>query len=300
MSNTISEVTRRNIFDELRLSSVLWCGRMAEEEFLSRVFELTKMPSYDHRCSTMAGEVALHRSHFHDWSDDWPYEDSRLDLLRGPDERFLRFLCEMIHPLVRQDGSECEGLRTLFNNHLVADGFEIVAHRFVSQRPIYAARAKMSDPYPVVSSAKHATSVLDSAHVSAQVTRMETALVNDPPLAIGTSKEFVESICKGVLDERGVSRTGAEDLQKLVKMAREALGLESDDPNGSIRKVMNGLATVTQGIAELRGLYGTGHGPAPGAAVADPVLARLIVGAGISLGVFLLSNHHKTAIREDA
>jgi hypothetical protein len=54
----------------------------------------------------MLGDVALHREHFDDRGHDWVYDDGRLNLLRGPDEVILRFLCEMIHPVVRVDEEE--------------------------------------------------------------------------------------------------------------------------------------------------------------------------------------------------
>ena len=48
-SRTISEVTRRQTFDFLTLSGVDWSGRLAEVEFLSRLYDLTKLPSTDGR-----------------------------------------------------------------------------------------------------------------------------------------------------------------------------------------------------------------------------------------------------------
>ena len=85
--NTISEITRRNILETLRRRNVQWGGRLGESEFLSRVFDLTSLPSHDRRASDMLGEVIFHREHFRGWDDDWPYYDGRLDLLRGPDCR---------------------------------------------------------------------------------------------------------------------------------------------------------------------------------------------------------------------
>jgi hypothetical protein len=67
-----------------------------ESAFLSRVFDLRALPSNDRRASDMLGDIVLHRETFRDWDDDWPYDDARLDLLRGPDDVFLRFLTEMI------------------------------------------------------------------------------------------------------------------------------------------------------------------------------------------------------------
>ncbi|MGE4280829.1 MAG: hypothetical protein AB7G62_14660, partial [Magnetospirillum sp.] len=84
MTNQITEITRRAIFDALRLTGVCWEGRLSESAFLSRVFDLTQLPSHDRRATDMLNDVMLHREHFRDWDDDWPYDDARLDLLRGP------------------------------------------------------------------------------------------------------------------------------------------------------------------------------------------------------------------------
>jgi hypothetical protein len=56
------------------------------------------------------------------------------------------------------------------------------------------------------------------------------------------------------------------------------------------------LGTISQGIAELRGQLGTGHGSAP-KAVRPPVeVARLAVNTATALGVFLWEVHQtKTA-----
>ena len=39
---------------------------------------------------------------------------------------------------------------------------------------------------------------VDSAYISRQVTRMEEAAESDPELAIGTAKEFIETICRTI------------------------------------------------------------------------------------------------------
>jgi hypothetical protein len=53
------------------------------------------------------------------------------------------------------------------------------------------------------------------------------------------------------------------------------------------------LATITQGIAELRNQYGTGHGKAAGAKGLGPRHAKLAVGAASTLAVFLAETHNE-------
>jgi len=294
MSNAISEITRRNIFDELRLEKVNWAGRLAEDDFLTRVFDLRSLPSHDNRVQGLDGDLRMHRYNFSDWPDDWVYADGRLNLLWCADDTLLNFLCEMLHPLVRSDDGERDRLIAMYNRHLAPDSFEIAPYRYISGKPIYSGHRRTFGASDVSLSARQIADELGSTHVSAQLNRMEIAIQSDPPLAIGTAKEFVETMCKGILSKRGKILSGAEDIQRLVKLTREVLSIDNGDSNGATRKIVNGLATVTQGVAELRGSWGTGHGPHPEAAVAEPELARLTVGASIALGIFLLEVHRRS------
>jgi hypothetical protein len=58
-----------------------------------------------------------------------------------------------------------------------------------------------------IRSAHEVAAKVDSAYSSRQVTRMEEAIESDPELAIGTAKEFIETMCKTILDgRRGVRK----------------------------------------------------------------------------------------------
>jgi hypothetical protein len=92
---SISEITRRNIFDALRLNQTNWHGRLTETEFLSRIFDLNQLSSTDGRFKNMASDIVQHRYNNLDWEDDWIYDDHRLNLLKCEDPQFLQFLYEM-------------------------------------------------------------------------------------------------------------------------------------------------------------------------------------------------------------
>ena len=69
----ITEVTRRALLDELRLSKVPWSGRLEEPAFLGRIYPLTEMPSYDSRDADAVGDIYQHRVRNLDWDDDWVF-----------------------------------------------------------------------------------------------------------------------------------------------------------------------------------------------------------------------------------
>jgi hypothetical protein len=98
----ISDITKRNIFDDLNANRLFkFYGRLDEIEFLKRLYNLDMLPSEDTRLKNMAEDILRHAIDFYDWPEDWWTKDTRLKL--SDDTQFLRFLCEMVHPIVRND-----------------------------------------------------------------------------------------------------------------------------------------------------------------------------------------------------
>ena len=82
---------------------------------------------------------------------------------------------------------------------------------------------------------------------------------------------------------------------QLVKLTRASLGLAlRPDANEAVKKTLNSLATLVHGLAELRGVMGSGHGRDPTAEQPPKEVARLAVNAGVALGVFLYERHRST------
>ncbi|PKK83747.1 MAG: hypothetical protein CVT49_06930 [candidate division Zixibacteria bacterium HGW-Zixibacteria-1] len=136
----ISEVTRRNIFDALQNQKISWNGRLEELGFLTKLFDLEKLPSEDHRFKNAHEDIVQHRVSNHDWEDNWIFYDKRFNLLYGNDDDFLRFLCEIVNPIVRPDTDEVSSLVKIFNKYLGEDGWEIVEKTRISGAPVFSAR----------------------------------------------------------------------------------------------------------------------------------------------------------------
>ena len=146
------------------------------------------------------------------------------------------------------------------------------------------------------------TQAFDTPELHRQIERMRNSVEDDPGLAIGTAKELVETTCKTILSERGAEFEPDADLGKLVKETRKALSLVPDAiPDSakgaeSIRRLLSNLGNVTQGLAELRNLYGTGHGKHGSSRGLSPRHARLVVGAAATLATFLFETHVERGI----
>jgi len=207
----------------------------------------------------------------------------------------------LLHPVVQPDAERAETIVEELNRLLAPDGWMLKPHKQLSGRPVYAPARTGADVAPSLASAHEVATRIDAEHISQQITRMEGAVDTDPELAIGTAKEFVESVCKTILDDRELAHNKTDDLPALVKKTTKALRLTADDIGDTvkaadtIKRMLNNLGTIVQGSAELRNAYGTGHGKSKTQARRGlkPRHARLAVGAASTLGVFLWETHEE-------
>lgn len=295
----ISQLTRRDIVDAITVEKINWSGRLEEQAFLSRLFNLSLLPSTDGRFKNAAGDIWQHRVNNDDWDDDWVFHDPRFELMNGDDDIFLNFLCETVHPVVRSDVEESEKIVQLYNIYLRNDGFQLVEKTRLSGKPVFIGRHVGISVTPGIAAVKQTLGGTDPGYIAYQITRMEAAVLNDPALAIGTAKELVETCCKTILEARGISFSKSVELSDLIKLTTKELKLSPDGIRSSaraadtIKRLLSNLGTITQGLAELRNQYGTGHGKAAGSKGLDARHAKLAVGAASTLAVFLAETHNE-------
>lgn len=153
---------------------------------------------------------------------------------------------------------------------------------------------------PSLDPLKEHAKVLNANHLAEQIRRMEASIDTDPSLAIGTAKELIETYCKTILAERGKPVVGTPDVSTLTKETLKELKLVPEGvPDASrgadvIKRLLSNLGTIGNGLAELRGLYGTGHGKHGSATGLGVRHAKLAVGAAATLVVFLFETHMET------
>lgn len=300
VGDDVSRPTRQNIFDGLRMDNVQWSGRLGEVEFLERLFDLKLLPSTDSRYKDAAGDIWQHRvNNPNDWPDDWIYSDGRFKLHEGTSENFLRFLCEVVHPVVRPDREQSMRLVQQFNDQLHSEGWGLVEHELIAGRPRFVAQRIAVGSGRSASRAKSVADALDAGWMRQEIQRLEFSVERDPALAIGTAKELVETCCKSILTKRGVAFGKSADLPELTKLLTKELKLVpdgiSDQAKGaeSVRLILRNLAALTHYLAELRGLYGSGHGRDGKHRGLEPRHARLAVGTAVAFIDFVTDTYHR-------
>lgn len=302
--SSLPRQTRVNILDGLRLEGVRWNGTLDDVEFLSRIFDLQELPSFDTRFKDAAGDIWQHCINNDDWEPDWVFSDNRFKLLDGPADSFMNFLCEIVNPVVRPDRDETLKLVSHFNDQLRPAGWEIYEEERIAGRPRFAYRVLTHNGGRSVLRARTVADALDAGWMAKAIERLERAIDSDPDLAIGTAKELVEACCKTILTKRGVPFTKSDDLGNLTKKVAKELQLVpegiTDEAKGAenIRLILRNLTQLTNNLAQLRGLYGTGHGRDGQHRGLQPRHARLAVASAVAFIDFVAETYsHREATK---
>lgn len=166
-----------------------------------------------------------------------------------------------------------------------ADGIYV---RDISWRPYLKSEHKKQND----KKAEKITELLTQEYVNKQIKLMNKSIESNPHLALGISKELIETCCKHILKEAGIEINKDWDVAKLVKETNKQIDLMPFEvenielAKSSIAKILGGFA---HGITELRNSYGTGHGHSPEFKTLDGIYVKLAVSASSELAVFYLS-----------
>lgn len=284
----IPRSTRLDIFQAMMRDGIKWSGDLNHLEFLSRLYDLEAIPSYDSRYKTASADISTHTISFNDWGDYWVFNDGRFNLLECDGNEFVAFLCEMINPIVRPDKKEREALLKLFNDELRDLGYEIVETTSNFGKLHYELKGVLAGTIDALDEIRD---FLSSENIQRQITRMKSSIEKDPELAIGTSKEFIETILKTILDRLGI-QYGNENLPRLARMVLDEIlsRINDSEPETSeiLKRIDGSLATLIQSVGELRNRHGTGHGGGSDKKILDRKYASLAVNSASTVAYFLL------------
>lgn len=143
--------------------------------------------------------------------------------------------------------------------------------------------------------AERITELLTQEYVNKQIRLMNNSIESNPHLALGISKELIETCCKYILNEEGVEIYKDWDLPRLVKETNKRMDLmpfeveNIDLAKSSISKILGGFSNIVHGITELRNSFGTGHGHSPEFKTLDGIYIKLAVSSSSELAIFYLS-----------
>lgn len=206
---------------------------------------------------------------------------------------------------MRPDRNDVLKLVQHFNDQLQIGGWTLVEEEKLAGRPRFTGRRIRMGEARSTSRARTVADALDAGWMQKEISRLESSIERDPALAIGTAKELVETCCKSILTKREVQFSRRADLPELTKLLAKELKLVpdgiSDQAKGAetIKLILRNLTALTQYLAELRGLYGSGHGRDGKHRGLEPRHARLAVGAAVAFIDFVTETHHQRGPKEN-
>jgi len=299
--NKITDVTRRHIADEMTIGNIWYNGNQTEPDFLARLFDLKSLPSRDYRYTNAYDDIYQHMVNNNDWEVDWIYSDPRINLSHCDDETYLKFLAMTVHPRVRTNSDEVSRLVEIFNKHLNKDGFEVAQTDEISGKPVFSGRQRAIGQAHLVAKKVEIKKYLNTAYVNGKINTMTDAIHKDTDLAIGTAKELLETTCKSILRQKSIEIKSDWTLPQLIKVTTNSLDFtpkEADDPEKAekaIKQILGGIASIVQGVGELRNGYGTGHGKDADFKGLEIKYAKLLVGVVSEIAILYLATNGETA-----
>lgn len=301
----ITKVTRRDIFTALEVGVSLFYSSprysyssmlLEEIDFLARLYDLDSLPSTDPRFETARQDIVKHTVSNYDWDGFWLKDDERF-LKDCSDEELLIFLAELFHPEVRDESLAWFYLLDSINELLEPDAFELYEINQISGRAVYGWRDLRDRNAVLHTQAERLAAMVDTDYIRNHIEIMLSLMDSAPHIAIGKAKELLEIVYKQVLSDRGISYATDIDFGQLGKKASFAIGLTpenivGDSPAKNLARIILGnLGHIANGMANLRNLYGDGHGKEAGFVPLPTRYAQLAVGAATAAAYFVWDTH---------
>lgn len=230
--------------------------------------------------------------------DDCEIDQTYIDTLFSMDSDNETYMYEVtvsvplkIHRKISEYTEETSAIETAITEAGQSDGIYV---RSINWRPYLKNEYKKQTD----KKAEEITQLLTQEYVNKQIRLMNNSIENNPHLALGISKELIETCCKYILNKAEVDINKEWDITKLVKETNRQIDLMPFEVENielartSISKILSGFSNIVHGITELRNAYGTGHGHSPEFKSLDIIYIKLAVSASSELAIFYLSLEH--------
>jgi len=289
--------SRGSLLDVVGARETAGYGAVGEVAVLSRLFDRSTRPSHDSRIQNAERYVWQDCIDNCDWPLDWIYSDTRFRLYAAEQDIFLKFICEVLHPIVRKDDGEQTALARAFNGHLRTDGWELVEDLLINGRPVFVPQRKVHALGGSVQRIKAVAATLNSDTLYEDLRRLERIGDSEPAEAIALAKEIVESCCKLILDDRKVPYTEKVEIPELVKLLRKEIQIMPEGIDASakganeIKGILSSLGNIAHSLAPLRNAYGKGHGRGRASKGLQTSHARLAIVAASTVVDFVVDRH---------
>lgn len=125
--------------------------------------------------------------------------------------------------------------------------------------------------------------------VDREFERALDAVNADPPAAVTSACAIMEALCKIYIEDERLEMPDKQDLRNLWKVVQKHLSLEpASVEDDDLKRILQGLASVADGISAFRTHAGSAHGRGRTAYRPAPRHARLAIHAAHTVVTFLI------------
>lgn len=159
-------------------------------------------------------------------------------------------------------------------------------------------------PAFIMDGAREVLSLIGSApQFKLQVETLEQSIESNPALAIDLAKALVETVCRTIMNDRGVkTEENNPSLGNLLNATLKSVHLvntyrdDEAEVTKHLRKMSKGMITAFQGLGELRNSQGfASHGPDGYMEALDPIQALFAARSADAIVHFLFRAHKSYA-----
>jgi hypothetical protein len=277
---------KRDIFDGYKMASIYWAGKLSEVDFLSRLYDLTSLPSTDGRFNDMSGDIWQHCINNDDWDAWWIINDDRLQL--SDFERLKKFIEETVHPLVRPDTEVALTIVDHVNGVMEAEGIQerLVPTRHFMSKPIFSFK-KTGE---IVGVELEQKKIVANTFIEEQIKKCKEKLEKgDNDGAITNARSLIEGVF-GDIHERITGRAMPDtgDLKQDFKKIQKILNLSHEQHSDDAAKgVISGLSAMLHNLDVMSNKMGDRHRPKT---KAERHHAKLCIDAALAISDFLYAS----------
>lgn len=145
------------------------------------------------------------------------------------------------------------------------------------------------DASPIEPTATELLRTYGSSYIHDEWSKMLQRKNSDGEGAITSARTLIETVCKFILDERGIVYEEKAELPSLYKAAAKELSLSPDQHTEQIfKQILSGCFSVVDGIGALRNAHGDAHGKRQSRRKPDKRHSDLAINLAGSMAIFLL------------
>lgn len=129
-------------------------------------------------------------------------------------------------------------------------------------------------------------------YINSEWLKAQERKLDDPEAAITTARTLVETTCKFILDNLGITYKDDIELPKLYKLTADNLNLAPDQHTEQIfKQILGGCQTVVEGLGALRNKLSDSHGKKATQTKPTARHAELAVNLAGTMTTFLLETY---------